>query len=196
MIHGVPDAALTSGAALPYVRSVGQQGGKMKYRILAWFTAITLLSLLATPVRMAAATSNGRQPIIITFDVPGAAGTCASSINPAGVITGSYVDASGASHGFLRAAGGTITSFDAPGAGTGASQGTGAFSINPAEVITGLTSTRAGRFTASCGNKVLLAERQVSGGHRLKGRDYRVRDHNHFDPNRGLKSNVQFRVRP
>jgi hypothetical protein len=50
---------------------------------------------------------------------------------------GSYVDASYAWHGFLRAKGGRITTFDAPGAGTGVGQGTHVASINPAGAITG-----------------------------------------------------------
>ncbi len=37
-----------------------------------------------------------------------------------GEITGFYVDASGVGHGFLRTLGGTITTFEAPGAGTAA----------------------------------------------------------------------------
>jgi hypothetical protein len=127
---------------------------------------------------MAAATSNGRQPIIITFDVPGAAGTGAHGINPAGVITGNYIDASGATHGFLRDAGGTITTFDPAGSvdtipfsinvfhgflraaeGTittfdpAASVGTIPISINPAGVITGSYIDASVRVTASYGNK-------------------------------------------
>ena len=39
---------------------------------------------------------------IAPFDVPGSPGTFAAVINPAGVITGEYFDASGAAHGFLR----------------------------------------------------------------------------------------------
>lgn len=37
-----------------------------------------------------------------TFDVPGVRGSLVQSISPAGVITGSYVDASVVLHGFLR----------------------------------------------------------------------------------------------
>src|SRR5207237_1242562 len=59
-------------------------------------------------------------------------GTFAANINPAGAIPGTYIDANGVSHGFLRAADGTITTFDAPGAGTGSGQGTFPFSNNPA----------------------------------------------------------------
>jgi hypothetical protein len=43
-----------------------------------------------------------RDGTFTTFDPPGSTGTSASVINPAGVITGSYSDANGAGHGFLR----------------------------------------------------------------------------------------------
>jgi len=74
---------------------------------------------------------------ITTFDVPGAStssglGTFAAEfdgINPAGAITGNYTDASGVSHGYVRAPDGAITVFDVPGAGTGG--------INPAGSIVG-----------------------------------------------------------
>jgi hypothetical protein len=39
-------------------------------------------------------------------------GTLPQSINPAGAITGYYTDASGLSHGFVRAPDGAITTFD------------------------------------------------------------------------------------
>jgi hypothetical protein len=73
----------------------------------------------------------------ITFDAPGAfnapgAGTAALSINPAGEITGFYLDANYEWHGFLRAADGTITSFDPPG-----SVFTFSGSINPEGAIVG-----------------------------------------------------------
>jgi hypothetical protein len=73
---------------------------------------------------------------ITTFDAPGAStvggicstsvpwlvmqGTSAYNINAAGTITGIYTDPSGVGHVFLRAPDGTFTTFDAPGAGTGA----------------------------------------------------------------------------
>jgi hypothetical protein len=92
---------------------------------------------------------------ITTFDAPGAGipsgppcspliiastGTQGASINPAGAIAGQYVDTSGVFHGFLRAKDGTITPFDAPGAGTGTGQGTFVTfgdGINPAAEIAG-----------------------------------------------------------
>ena len=59
-----------------------------------------------------------------TFEAPGADtiagsynGTSPSSINDLGVITGSFYDASGLSHGFLRTPDGRFTTFDVPGAG-------------------------------------------------------------------------------
>ncbi len=59
-----------------------------------------------------------------TFDAPGADttagsfnGTVAVSINDLGAIAGSYLDASGFSHGFLRSPDGKFTTFDVPGAG-------------------------------------------------------------------------------
>ena len=81
-------------------------------------------------------------PTITTFDVPGAGsgpgqGTLSFAINPAGTVTGRYVDASDVFHSFLRTRDGAIATFDAPGAGTGPGQGTTAFSINPAGTITG-----------------------------------------------------------
>ena len=54
------------------------------------------------------------------------------SINQAGTITGSYVDAEGAQHGFVRNPYGTITSFDPP-----RGKQTTATSINDSGVITG-----------------------------------------------------------
>src|SRR5215469_4970447 len=61
----------------------------------------------------------------ITFDVPGAGtgdfqGTFPYVINPAGAIAGPYTDANNVDHGFLRAADGTITTFDVAGAPTDA----------------------------------------------------------------------------
>ncbi|MGA2072901.1 MAG: hypothetical protein ABSH52_05290 [Terriglobia bacterium] len=81
---------------------------------------------------------------LTTFDAPGAGigtnfnqGTLAKGINPAGVITGYYVDASNVAHGFLRARDGAFITFDAPDAGADYNGGTFAVGINPAGVITG-----------------------------------------------------------
>jgi len=82
---------------------------------------------------------------ITTFDAPGAGtgfrqGTFVTpfgAINPDGAIAGYYLDAGNVPHGYVRDPGGTITTFDVPGAGTGSFQGTQGISINPAGVITG-----------------------------------------------------------
>ncbi len=94
--------------------------------------------------------ANGR---ITSFDGPGAApgtgilqGTIGGSINDAGDITGIYFDASVVAHGFVRAANGNITRFDAPGAGTGMLQGTGGSSINATGDIAGAYVDASGVF--------------------------------------------------
>jgi hypothetical protein len=68
-----------------------------------------------------------RDSSFTTINVPGSTSTFVGSgfegggppINPAGAVTGNYFDASGLSHGFLRAPDGTFTRFDAPGAVNG-----------------------------------------------------------------------------
>jgi len=88
---------------------------------------------------------------ITVFDVPGACttnsagcaynGTTAASINLWGAITGDYTDASAVYHGFLRAADGGITTFDAPPPDAGAVGGSGTLpdANNLAGQITGYT---------------------------------------------------------
>lgn len=87
-----------------------------------------------------------KQGLITVFDAPGAGtgpvpeGTFVVSpliINPDGAIAGYYTDSDFVSHGFLRIKNGTITTFDVPGAGTGAFQGTVSYAISPNGAITG-----------------------------------------------------------
>jgi hypothetical protein len=75
------------------------------------------------------------------------AGTIAFAINDAGVIAGTYVDGNLVRHGFVRAANGTFSEFDAPGAGSmmtpysspyGLLEGTGAVAIDPAGDVAGM----------------------------------------------------------
>jgi hypothetical protein len=54
-----------------------------------------------------------------------------------GTIPGNYIDASSVNHGFVRDKHGVLTTFDAPGAGTGIGQGTFPATPNPAGAITG-----------------------------------------------------------
>ena len=80
-----------------------------------------------------------------TFDAPNAGtgpgqGTfvfTGSCLNPAGAIAAASLDASDVYHGILRAPDGTMTTFDAPGAGTGPFQGTLPLGINQAGTIEG-----------------------------------------------------------
>ena len=100
------------------------------------------------------------QGVITVFDAPGAGtglgqGTFPINspqlINPNGAITGYYVDSAFVSHGFLRDKNGVITTFDAPGAGTGVNQVRKA--SQSAQVGRSQDSTLTGpmRSTASCG---------------------------------------------
>jgi hypothetical protein len=71
---------------------------------------------------------------LTTFEAPGAGtgnnqGTgcpgCAPGINSWGAIAGIYTDTNNVYHGYLRSPQGKFTTFDAPGAGSGANEGTG-----------------------------------------------------------------------
>ena len=98
----------------------------------------------------------GADGTITKFDVPAAAtgpglGTTtfwAQCVNPAGTMTGSYMDSNGAFHGFVRAPDGTITTFDAPGAGTASGQGTYTWAINPAGTTVGASLDNNGVYHA------------------------------------------------
>jgi probable HAF family extracellular repeat protein len=72
-----------------------------------------------------------------SFVGPGATNTYPHGINASGTVVGYYTDANTAYHGFERSPDGTITTFDAPGAGTTSALGTIPFSINDAGLITG-----------------------------------------------------------
>jgi hypothetical protein len=73
-----------------------------------------------------------------SLNIPCCTWSFPSGITPAGVITGSFNDGFSINHGFLRATDGTVTTFDAPGAGTGFVQGTAPLGITPGGVIMGL----------------------------------------------------------
>ncbi len=98
-----------------------------------WASAGTALEHNA-PDRFAQEPPDGS---FIVFDVPAALHTSPLSINPAGVIAGTYGDSNGGLRGFIRARDGSITTFDAPGAGTLLYQGTVPRGINPEGVIAG-----------------------------------------------------------
>lgn len=110
-----------------------------------------------------------------TFDVPNAGtgsyqGTgcpgCDLGINQWGAIAGIYSDANSVNHGFVRSPDGKFTTFDAPGAGTGSSEGTGCpsdcpVSINDWGAITGsyidATDTSHG-YLRSPGGKIVTVD--------------------------------------
>jgi hypothetical protein len=83
---------------------------------------------------------------IHSFDATGAGtgpgqGTFVSGpdcLTDAGATVGYYVDSNGVAHGFVRAPGGIITEFNAPGAGTGPNQGTTCSGINQLGTILGI----------------------------------------------------------
>ena len=56
----------------------------------------------------------------------------------AGSVPGAYIDASNVYHGFVRAADGTVTTFDVAAAGTGSGEGTLPEAINQGGTITGI----------------------------------------------------------
>ncbi len=89
-----------------------------------------------------AAISNSTSSEFATFEAPNAGagsyqGTVALGINSSGEVVGMYIDAKGLTHGFVRAAGGTITEFDAPQAGTGKKQGTFPIGLNDSGEVVG-----------------------------------------------------------
>ena len=82
------------------------------------------------------------QPTFITFDPPSSTFTDPSAITPTGVIIGSYGDASGVTHGFLRTPSGSFTTIDVPG-----STSTTPTGITPGGVIIGWYSDTIGNLT-------------------------------------------------
>lgn len=80
-----------------------------------------------------------------TFSAPGAGmgtwqGTYTATVdalNQAGWVTGYFLDANSVSHGYVLAPDGAFSTFDAPGAGTGAYQGTSPSGINREGTVPG-----------------------------------------------------------
>jgi uncharacterized membrane protein len=88
-----------------------------------------------------------------TIDVPDAAATAALGINNHGQMVGSYIDAQGTYHGFVRDRNGAVTTLpEAPGADA-ASGGTQPASINERRQIVGLA------YDAQGGSRAFLFER-------------------------------------
>jgi hypothetical protein len=99
----------------------------------------------ASPTSKASPLKPTTKYIFRTFDAPGAGtgdldnfrGTVPTGILPDGTIAGAVYDSSDVLHAFVRAPNGVITTFDAPGAGTGHHQGTAAEGMNAKGAITG-----------------------------------------------------------
>lgn len=76
------------------------------------------------------------QPTIVSFDPAGSIQTSPAAINPQGAIAGTFNDAAGAQHGFVRATNGMVTAFEYPMPAIVSFFASFTF-INPAGVITG-----------------------------------------------------------
>jgi N-acetylneuraminic acid mutarotase len=110
---------------------------RLRVPLVAALIAVTSFSFVSVK-----AAGQGNTSTYTTIDVPGAGtgalqGTAVTAIDPAGDVTGVYIDANNAIHGFVLPAGGVITKFDVTGAGTGSGQGTIPTGINSSGVIAG-----------------------------------------------------------
>lgn len=104
-----------------------------KFRLSAMLRNCALVSYAALSIAMQAGSAEAK-PTFKSIDVPGAASTYAYYINDSGTIAGQWIDTeSHLQHGFLRAADGSVTPFDAP----GGAEGTIPKGINAAGSITG-----------------------------------------------------------
>src|SRR5215467_2962396 len=117
----------TKNMTTPYLR---KSIGRSPWALAICLTLVTLGLGLSV-------NAQERKTTFITFDAPGAGtgpfqGTLGIAINPAGAITGQYLDASSLYHGFLRDPDGVLTTIDVPGA-----RQTFPYSINPAGAIAG-----------------------------------------------------------
>lgn len=74
---------------------------------------------------------------ITTFTAQGQTNSSCMGINASGTIVGSYTDNNQVTHGFLRSASGTTTTFDAPGVGTDPGYGTFPAAINKKGTVVG-----------------------------------------------------------
>jgi hypothetical protein len=94
------------------------------------------LAIVPQAAALAAQVQSRRQ--FLTIDLPGATATYLGAVNDAGILTGSYNDASGVSHGFVET-GSEIVSFDPPD-----STGTYPSGINDQGTISGTYADSSG----------------------------------------------------
>jgi hypothetical protein len=116
-----------------------------QFRSLSSNGALGLLVALSTVGVVVSA--NAQDSKVVIIDAPGADttpgdyfGTYPGGINTRGAVAGSYQDANGTYHGFLRSPDGKFTTFDVPGADLtpGDYNGTSPSAINDLGVTTGL----------------------------------------------------------
>ncbi len=127
----------------------------------------------------------GANGTFTTFDAPNAGttspgieGTIPISIDTAGDVAGTYIDANLVYHGFVRTASGTLTQFDDPNASTAANRGTAAISMNDAGQIVGFfvtgsydtTSTYHGFLRAADGTMTSIDAPGAGTGESSNGR--------------------------
>jgi uncharacterized membrane protein len=93
---------------------------------------IKRIKCLQATGQLPAAGAAGAGGGFVTIDPPGSTSSGASAITPDGTIAGSYSDADGVQHGFLRSPSGSFTTFDPPG-----SISTSVNSITPSGGIVG-----------------------------------------------------------
>src|SRR5580692_991597 len=91
------------------------------WKVLAAITVSCIFWIFTEPIQ-AQGQGVADASTFTAFEVPDAGkgiyqGTYSLSINTAGTVTGYYIDSKFAYHGFVRTSGGTITTFDVPGAG-------------------------------------------------------------------------------
>ena len=110
--------------------NAGRIGGRRVLAVVGLVVGMSFgLAIVPQAAAMAAQVQARRQ--FLTIDLPGATATYVGAVNDAGVLTGSYDDASGVSHGFVEA-GSEVVSFDPPG-----STGTFPSGINDQGTIAG-----------------------------------------------------------
>lgn len=141
IVHGflrAPDGSLQT---IDYPNSAGDT------EISAVNNAGTIAGYYAKPNAIYHGIYQAAGDAMISFDAPGAGygggfiqGTLAKAMNASGTIAGYYIDNNFVKHGFVRTAGGTIMSFDAPGAGGDMFDGTQTYAINDGGAVTGVYS--------------------------------------------------------
>jgi hypothetical protein len=108
---------------------------------------------IAMMLALGGVASIGYAQTITTFDVANSNDTQVGGLNSFGQVTGDYVTADRAVHGFLREPDGTIATFDVPGAAISSNLGTFPRAINPTGQIIGYyddTTTQSGGCNGHC----------------------------------------------